>query len=136
MQPKHTIMSFAGGLVMWRESSKRHSRAVSQTEGWGQVTTHPSCSPPTDDDVILLQVLVRTKWFSSHQTQLLQLKMSSLSRVICDNSDDISRAPSNAFRYQPVSEFIDCSELPAVDLSLWGDCQGMPYTHTHTHTCM
>ena len=53
----------------------------------------------------------------------------SPSRVICDNSDDISRVPSNAFRYQPVSEFIDCSELRAVDLSLWGDCQGI-YTHT------
>ena len=36
-----------------------------------------------------------------------------------ESSKRRSRAvPSNAFRYQPVSEFIDCSELPAVDLSL------------------
>ena len=48
-----------------------------------------------------------------------------------ESSKTRSRAvPSNAFSYQLVSEFIDCSELPAVDLSLWGDCQGI-YTHTH-----
>ena len=38
--------------------------------------------------------------------------------------------PSNAFRCQPVSEFIDCSELPAVDLSLSGGTVRV-YTHTH-----
>lgn len=56
--------------------------------------------------------------------QLLQLKKSSLSRIICDNSDSISRLPQDAFLLQPVSEFSDCSDLPSVDLDLWTECKG------------
>lgn len=56
--------------------------------------------------------------------QLLQLKKSSLSRIICDNADSISQVPRDAFLLQPVSEFSDCSNLPSVDLDLWTDCKG------------
>lgn len=64
----------------------------------------------------------RTGQFSPDQ--LLQLRQSSLSRIICDNADDISRVPRDAFVLQDVSEFADCSDLPSVNLDLWMDCQG------------
>ena len=56
--------------------------------------------------------------------QLVQLKRSTLSRVICDNSDSITTVPQSSFILQSVSDFIDCNELPQVDLYLWTDCQG------------
>ena len=56
--------------------------------------------------------------------QLLQLKQASLSRIICDNADSISRVPRDALLLQEVSEFTNCSDLPSVNLDLWMDCQG------------
>jgi peroxidase len=55
--------------------------------------------------------------------QLLQLKQASLSRIICDNADSISRVPRDALLLQEVSEFTNCSDLPSVNLDLWMDCQ-------------
>ena len=56
--------------------------------------------------------------------QLLALKRTSLSRIICDNADNITRVPRHAFALQPVEEFSECSDLPAIDLNLWTDCTG------------
>ena len=54
----------------------------------------------------------------------MALKEASLSRIICDNADGISRVPRDAFTLQPVSEFSECSDLPFVDLNLWTECPG------------
>ncbi len=56
--------------------------------------------------------------------QLVQLKQASLSRVICDNADNISRVPLDAFVLQSVSEFVSCNEVPTVNLQLWQECPG------------
>ena len=53
------------------------------------------------------------------QDQLDQLKKSSLSRIICDNSDSIGVVPESAFILQSVNEFVDCNEIPQVNLNLW-----------------
>ena len=54
----------------------------------------------------------------------MQLKQASLSRVICDNADNISRVPMDAFVLQSVSEFVSCEEVPTVNLQLWQECPG------------
>lgn len=54
--------------------------------------------------------------------QLVQIKQASLSRVICDNTDDIERVPVDAFILQESSEFVSCDDLPTVDLMLWKEC--------------
>ncbi|KAF7285164.1 hypothetical protein GWI33_011703 [Rhynchophorus ferrugineus] len=57
--------------------------------------------------------------------QLEQLRKSTMSRIICDNSDGLllSRLALNSFRKPgvPGNEFVDCSgpEIPSIDLSLW-----------------
>lgn len=56
--------------------------------------------------------------------QLIQLKQASLSRVICDNADNITRVPVDAFVLQDYSEFVTCDKLATVDLQLWQECQG------------
>ena len=56
--------------------------------------------------------------------QLIQLKQASLSRVICDNADNITRVPVDSFILQDSSEFVSCDKLPTVDLQLWQECQG------------
>ena len=56
--------------------------------------------------------------------QLVQLQQASLSRIICDNADNITRVPVDAFVLQDVSEFVSCEDLPTVDLQLWRDCPG------------
>ena len=54
----------------------------------------------------------------------MQLQQASLSRIICDNADNITRVPVDAFVLQEVSEFVSCEDLPTVDLQLWRDCPG------------
>ena len=56
--------------------------------------------------------------------QLVQLQQASLSKVICDNADNISTVPINAFVLQERSEFVGCDDLPSVDLILWKECEG------------
>lgn len=55
--------------------------------------------------------------------QLTQLKQTSLARILCDNSDNITRVPGDVFR---VAEFPhgygSCEDIPRVDLRLWQDC--------------
>ncbi len=54
--------------------------------------------------------------------QLVQLKQATLSRIICDNADDIDRVPADAFILQDSADFASCSDLPTVDLMLWKEC--------------
>ena len=56
--------------------------------------------------------------------QLAQLKHTSLSRIICDNADNISVVPLDAFVLRERSEFARCDELPSVDLTYWRECEG------------
>uniref|UniRef100_A0A8C2CWQ8 Peroxidasin n=1 Tax=Cyprinus carpio TaxID=7962 RepID=A0A8C2CWQ8_CYPCA len=55
--------------------------------------------------------------------QLTQLKQTSLARVLCDNSDNITRIQSDVFS---VAEFPhgygSCDDLPKIDLRMWQDC--------------
>lgn len=56
--------------------------------------------------------------------QLVQLQQASLSRIICDNADNISVVPFCAFDLLERSEFVHCDDLPSVDLILWKECEG------------
>ena len=56
--------------------------------------------------------------------QLIQLKQATLSKIICDNADNISMVPVDAFILQERSEFAQCDELPSVDLTHWRECEG------------
>ena len=56
--------------------------------------------------------------------QLVQLQQATLSRIICDNADNISVVPFCAFELQERSEFVHCDDLPAVNLILWKECEG------------
>ncbi|XP_012884323.1 PREDICTED: peroxidasin homolog [Dipodomys ordii] len=55
--------------------------------------------------------------------QLTQIKQTSLARILCDNSDNITRVQADVFR---VAEFphgySSCKDIPRVDLRLWQDC--------------
>ncbi|XP_070571675.1 thyroid peroxidase-like [Ptychodera flava] len=51
-------------------------------------------------------------------SQLLELKKSSLARVICDNTG-IGELPSNVFRRADRSSFKKCEDLPEIDLEKW-----------------
>lgn len=55
--------------------------------------------------------------------QLTQLKQTSLARILCDNSDNITRVQQDVFR---VAEFphgySSCEDIPRVDLRVWQDC--------------
>uniref|UniRef100_A0A8C2FJ85 Peroxidasin n=1 Tax=Cyprinus carpio TaxID=7962 RepID=A0A8C2FJ85_CYPCA len=55
--------------------------------------------------------------------QLTQLKQTSLARVLCDNSDNITRIQPDVFS---VAEFPhsygSCDDVPKIDLRLWQDC--------------
>ncbi|XP_054834176.1 peroxidasin homolog isoform X1 [Eublepharis macularius] len=55
--------------------------------------------------------------------QLTQIKQTSLARILCDNSDNITKVQRDVFR---VAEFPhgygSCDEIPKVDLRMWQDC--------------
>ncbi|XP_062863313.1 peroxidasin homolog [Trichomycterus rosablanca] len=55
--------------------------------------------------------------------QLTQLKQASLTRVLCDNGDNITRIQSDVFS---VAEFPhgygSCEDVPKIDLRMWQDC--------------
>ncbi len=56
--------------------------------------------------------------------QLVEIRQASLSRMICDNADEISKVPVDAFVLQDVAQFTPCEQLPAVDLFLWKEYTG------------
>ena len=49
--------------------------------------------------------------------QRAEIEKASLSRVICDNSDNIQMIQPNAFKAN--QDRVDCSSLPSVDLTAW-----------------
>ncbi|TMS21463.1 Peroxidasin-like protein [Larimichthys crocea] len=55
--------------------------------------------------------------------QLTQLKQASLTRVLCDNGDNITRIQQDVFA---VAEFPhgygSCDDIPQIDLRMWQDC--------------
>ncbi|XP_026075237.1 myeloperoxidase-like [Carassius auratus] len=61
-------------------------------------------------------------WWENHGVFTTKQKESlasvSLARIICDNSG-ISRVPNNPFRFTSPSDFINCEDIPAFDLTPW-----------------
>ena len=52
-----------------------------------------------------------------------QLKQANLGRLLCDNGDDIRKAPRDAFlTTSSLEELEDCSTLPMMSLRPWADC--------------
>ncbi len=59
--------------------------------------------------------------------QLTQLKQASLARVLCDNSDNITRVQSDVFSVAVFPHgYGSCDDIPKIDLRMWQDCcEGM-----------
>lgn len=61
--------------------------------------------------------------------QLTQIKQTSLARVLCDNSDNITKVQRDVFK---VAEFphgySTCEDIPKLDLRMWQDCCEGLYT--------
>ncbi|XP_064487233.1 peroxidasin homolog [Ornithodoros turicata] len=57
--------------------------------------------------------------------QLEALRQASLSRVLCDNGDNITRVTWDAFAVpeKQTPQFLDCSQIPSVNLMLWKDSE-------------
>lgn len=55
--------------------------------------------------------------------QLVQIKQYSLSRVLCDNGDNITKITKDVFVLPELQEGIGrCEDVPKVDLRLWSEC--------------
>lgn len=83
------------------------------------------CSHGPRPDRVL--VLARRLWYENpgvfSPAQLTQIKQTSLARILCDNSDNITRVQRDVFR---VAEFPhgygSCEDIPRLDLRVWQDC--------------
>ena len=52
--------------------------------------------------------------------QLEAVRQSSLARVLCDNSDDVSVIQPRVFHVPDVNNIrVSCDQLPEIDMSLW-----------------
>ncbi|KAJ8915001.1 hypothetical protein NQ315_002526 [Exocentrus adspersus] len=57
--------------------------------------------------------------------QLNEIRKSSISRLLCDNSKDVKAMQPRGFeRISARNAIVPCESLPIVDLSLWKDVQG------------
>ncbi|KAL3275369.1 hypothetical protein HHI36_020136 [Cryptolaemus montrouzieri] len=55
--------------------------------------------------------------------QLVQIKQYTLSRVLCDNGDNITKVTKNTFVLpERQGGFVECSKIPKIDLKLWTQC--------------
>lgn len=55
--------------------------------------------------------------------QLAEIKQTSLSRLLCDNGDNITRATDNAFILPSLQGgYKECRDLPMIQLRVWTDC--------------
>lgn len=66
-------------------------------------------------------------WYENPTTfkadQLRELKRTTLSRVLCDNGDNIDTIGENVFLLPEVQDgLISCDEMPSMDLRFWTDC--------------
>ncbi|KAK0393081.1 hypothetical protein QR680_000045 [Steinernema hermaphroditum] len=50
------------------------------------------------------------------RAQLAEIHRSSLSRIICDNGDNIRMVPREAFR---LGQLVPCTQIPQMDLTVW-----------------
>ena len=54
--------------------------------------------------------------------QLEQIRKTSLARVLCDNSDDVSVIQPRVFHVPDVENIrVPCEDIPSIDFSLWKD---------------
>ena len=65
-------------------------------------------------------------WYQNPGTftsdQQAQIRATSLAKIICDNSDQISHVYPNVFKIQG-QELEDCSSIPGFSLFSWIECQ-------------
>ncbi|CAB1449261.1 unnamed protein product [Pleuronectes platessa] len=66
-------------------------------------------------------------WYENPGTftpaQLTQLKQTSLTRVMCDNGDNITRIQRDVFRVAELPHgYGSCDDIPQIDLRMWQDC--------------
>ncbi|XP_021440239.2 peroxidasin isoform X2 [Oncorhynchus mykiss] len=55
--------------------------------------------------------------------QLTQLKQASLTRVLCDNGDNITRIQQDVFNVAELPHgYGSCDDIPNIDLRMWQDC--------------
>uniref|UniRef100_A0A8B9JM79 Myeloid-specific peroxidase n=1 Tax=Astyanax mexicanus TaxID=7994 RepID=A0A8B9JM79_ASTMX len=54
------------------------------------------------------------------RTQRASLASVSLARIICDNTG-VKRVPANPFRFSSSKNFVDCNDIPQIDLTPWID---------------
>lgn len=81
---------------------------------------------------LLLEQFQRTRngdrfWYENPSVfrteQLAQIQQVSLARILCDNGDNITRVQPNVFLLpEGRNDFINCDEIPYVDLNAWSDC--------------
>lgn len=62
-------------------------------------------------------------WFQNtgvfSSAQVAELEKVTLSRVICDNADNMQFIAQDAFQF--TSSLVGCNTLPGIDLSKWSD---------------
>ena len=68
-----------------------------------------------DGDRFYYENTDQTALFSAEQR--VEIEKTSLSRIICDNADNIQKIQPNAFRLD--QQRVNCSNIPAVNLSAW-----------------
>ncbi|KYM94403.1 Peroxidasin [Cyphomyrmex costatus] len=81
---------------------------------------------------LLLEQFRRTRdgdrfWYENptvfRAEQLAQIQQVSLARILCDNGDNITRVSPNVFLLpEGRNDFVNCDEIPYVDLNAWSDC--------------
>lgn len=72
-------------------------------------------------------------WYENPSTfdhsQLIQIKQTSLARVLCDNGDSIERVQPDVFlRATYPTGYVTCSSIPRMDLRMWKYCEEGLYT--------
>ncbi|CAH8849414.1 unnamed protein product [Trichobilharzia szidati] len=61
--------------------------------------------------------------FSPAQLAEIKRTGSSLSRIVCENSDNITQVPENAFiRPYRKQDLVDCSRISRMNLAVWKEC--------------
>lgn len=120
--------------MIFKKYNNRISWALSS-----HTTSSPGVSPSWEN------VTVKEFWFIFHQSrhsflsalfrfwyenpgvftpaQLTQLKQASLTRVLCDNGDNITRIQQDVFKVAELPHgYSSCDDVPQIDLRMWQDC--------------
>ena len=80
-------------------------------------------------------------WYESPSTfdhsQLIQIKQTSLARMLCDNGDNIDRVQPDVFlRATYPTGYVSCSSIPRMDLRMWKSCEEGLYMILSTGSLM